>query len=130
MRERGSHWVVLQILVTACCVAAQSQPQLNLMPMPASVQASAGQLSIARSFSVAITGSHDASLDTAVLPLTPGYSPKGDANALAQWEYCFDRADTDTSRGNYAVGATLYYCMFGHAPAKRLLAIVRERAGK
>ena len=24
---------------------------------------------------------------------------KGNANALAQWEYCFDRNDTDTSRG-------------------------------
>ena len=26
--------------------------------------------------------------------------PSGNANALAQWEYCFDRNDTDTSRGN------------------------------
>ena len=29
----------------------------------------------------------------------PGYTALGNANALAQWEYCFDRGDTDTSRG-------------------------------
>jgi hypothetical protein len=28
-----------------------------------------------------------------------GYVPVGDANALAQWSYCFDRGDTDNSRG-------------------------------
>ena len=34
-------------------------------------------------------------------PLPPG-SPtaKGNATALAQWTYCFDRGNTDTSRGN------------------------------
>jgi len=36
------------------------------MPMPASVQAGSGQLPITQSFSVAVTGSHDASLDGAV----------------------------------------------------------------
>jgi hexosaminidase len=46
--------------------AAQTQPQLNLMPMPASVQASAGQLPITQAFSVGSTGFHDASLDGAV----------------------------------------------------------------
>jgi len=66
MRERGSHWLVILILILACCAAAQSQPQLNLMPMPASVQAGAAQLPITRSFSVAVTGAHDASLDAAV----------------------------------------------------------------
>ncbi len=45
---------------------AQSQSQLNLMPMPASVQPGSGQLPITPSFSVAVTGSHDASLDSAV----------------------------------------------------------------
>ncbi|HSI56220.1 MAG TPA: hypothetical protein VLA16_01605 [Ideonella sp.] len=34
------------------------------------------------------------------LPDGPGYKAKGNANALAQWSYCFDRGDTDTSRGN------------------------------
>jgi len=33
------------------------------------------------------------------LPTAPGYSPLGNATALAQWLYCFDRGDTDTSRG-------------------------------
>jgi hexosaminidase len=46
--------------------AAQSQPQLNLMPLPASVQLSSGQLSINQAFSVSITGTHDASLDSEV----------------------------------------------------------------
>lgn len=39
------------------------------------------------------------------LPTAPGYKPKGNADALAQWEYCFDRNDTDTSRGDTAVGS-------------------------
>jgi len=47
-----------------------------------------------------ITGQMPASLDTAVLPTTPGYVALGNANALAQWSYCFDRGDTDNSRGN------------------------------
>ncbi len=42
---------------------AQSQLQLNLMPMPASVQMGTGQLPITASFSVAVTGARDASLD-------------------------------------------------------------------
>jgi len=45
---------------------SQSQPQLNLMPMPASVQPGTGQLQITQSFSVAVTGTHDASLDSEV----------------------------------------------------------------
>jgi hexosaminidase len=53
-------------LFLASLAAAQSQPQLNLMPMPASVQPGTGQLAINQSFSVAVTGSHDASLDGAV----------------------------------------------------------------
>lgn len=39
------------------------------------------------------------------LPTTPGYKAQGNADGLAQWEYCFDRADGDTSRGNTAVGS-------------------------
>jgi len=46
-----------------------------------------------------ITGQIPASLDTTPLPAGPPYAPLGNANPLAQWEYCFDRADTDTSRG-------------------------------
>lgn len=47
-----------------------------------------------------ISGQMPASLDNATLPTTPGYTALGNANALAQWSYCFDRGDTDTSRGN------------------------------
>jgi hypothetical protein len=45
------------------------------------------------------TGQMPASLDDATLPTTPGYTALGNADALAQWEYCFDRNDTDRSRG-------------------------------
>ena len=47
-----------------------------------------------------ITGQVPASLDNASLPAGPGYTALGNAAALAQWSYCFDRGDTDTSRGN------------------------------
>jgi hypothetical protein len=46
-----------------------------------------------------ITGQIPTALDTAVLPTSAGYAALGNANALAQWEYCFDRNDADTSRG-------------------------------
>lgn len=39
-------------------------------------------------------------LEGSTLPTTPGYTAIGNADALAMWEYCFDRADSDTSRGN------------------------------
>ena len=47
-----------------------------------------------------ITGQMPASLDSATLPIGPGYTAMGNANALAQWAYCFDRGVADTSRGN------------------------------
>lgn len=47
-------------------VFSQSKSQLNLMPVPASVQSGSGQLPITQSFSVAVSGAHDASLDGAV----------------------------------------------------------------
>ncbi len=46
-----------------------------------------------------ITGQIPATLDAGNLPAAPPYTALGNGNALAQWEYCFDRADTDTSRG-------------------------------
>jgi hypothetical protein len=46
-----------------------------------------------------ITGQIPDALATAVLPTTAGYTAVGSGTALAQWEYCFDRGDTDTSRG-------------------------------
>ena len=50
-----------------------------------------------------ITGQMPASIDT-VNTSASSYTPLGDANALAKWSYCFDRGDTDTSRGNPTVG--------------------------
>ncbi len=47
-----------------------------------------------------ITGQMPTSVDGATLPTAPGYTALGNASALAQWSYCFDRGDTDTSRGN------------------------------
>ena len=59
-----------------------------------------------------ITGQMPAALDRASLPAGPvvaadtsRYAAIGNANALAQWEYCFDRNDADTSRGNTTVGS-------------------------
>jgi hypothetical protein len=52
-----------------------------------------------------ITGQMPSSIFSKRLPNGPGYTPLGNANALAQWEYCFDRNDSDTSRGNSAVGS-------------------------
>ena len=57
---------VLILFFLASFASAQSQPQPNLMPMPASVQQGAGQLAITQSFSVAVTGARDASLDSEV----------------------------------------------------------------
>jgi len=60
-------WAVLIVMsFLSPFVSAQSQPQLNLMPLPATVQSGAGQLLIDQSFSVAVTGFHDASLDSGV----------------------------------------------------------------
>ena len=53
-----------------------------------------------------VTGQMPASLDTVTLPSGPGYTALGNATALAQWSYCFDRNDTDTSRGNSLITAT------------------------
>ncbi|MEC5386744.1 hypothetical protein VVD49_13500 [Uliginosibacterium sp. H3] len=53
-----------------------------------------------------IAGQVPAAGDAATPLNVPGYTPlggyvaSGNATALAQWSYCFDRGDTDTSRGN------------------------------
>ncbi|MEI7969314.1 MAG: hypothetical protein WCJ69_10030 [Betaproteobacteria bacterium] len=46
-----------------------------------------------------VTGQLPSSLDSAVLPSAPPYAAAGSAAAVAQWSYCFDRGDTDNSRG-------------------------------
>src|SRR5438552_701282 len=58
--------VVTGVVLLTAFAASQSQPQLNLMPMPSSVQMGTGQLLVDRSFSVATTGFRDASLDRGV----------------------------------------------------------------
>ncbi len=53
-----------------------------------------------------ITGQMPGPTETAVPLNVPGYVPQGghvamgNATALAQWSYCFDRGVSDTSRGN------------------------------
>ena len=42
-----------------------------------------------------------------IAPNASRYTALGNADALAQWEYCFDRSDTDTSRGNTIVGSSI-----------------------
>jgi len=61
-------WLILSALLLGCffVVPASAQNQLNLMPMPASVQQGPRQLGIAQSFSVSVTGMHDAALDGGV----------------------------------------------------------------
>jgi hexosaminidase len=56
--------------IFAGLAVSQNPPQLNLMPMPASVQQGSGQLPIMQSFSVAVAGTHDAALDSAVQRFT------------------------------------------------------------
>lgn len=58
--------IFLAIILTTFFSFAESQPQLALMPMPSSVEIGSGQLAVDRTFSVSITGFHDASLDRGV----------------------------------------------------------------
>src|SRR5437899_8383719 len=66
MRTLHGLTVLIFVFVLASFASAQSQSQFNLMPMPAGVQPGAGQLAINQSFSVAVTGAHDAALDSEV----------------------------------------------------------------
>ncbi len=45
---------------------SQVQPQLNVIPMPASVQMGSGQLTIDRMFTVSVAGAHDDMVDRAI----------------------------------------------------------------
>src|SRR6266540_2531420 len=58
--------VVNTLLLLAPLAAAQTQRQLNVMPMPSAVQVGVGELLINRSFSVAVSGFQDATLERAV----------------------------------------------------------------
>jgi len=57
---------VFTAALLALTAATQSQPPLKVMPMPSTVEPGTGQLVIDRSFSVAATGFHDASLDRGI----------------------------------------------------------------
>lgn len=46
-----------------------------------------------------ITGQLPNDIYSTPLPVNPGYGPLGNAEALAKWSYCFDRGDSDNSRG-------------------------------
>jgi hypothetical protein len=46
-----------------------------------------------------ISGQMPLEAEARSLPAAGPYSALGNAKALSQWEYCFDRNDTDTSRG-------------------------------
>jgi hexosaminidase len=54
--------IVIVPFLFATMAAAQMQPHFNLMPMPSAVQPGTGQLPIDRTFSVSVTGFHDATL--------------------------------------------------------------------
>ena len=56
----------IAVVLFSLLASAQSQPQLNLMPMPASVQQGSGMLPVTPSFSVSVTGAHDPALDAGV----------------------------------------------------------------
>jgi hexosaminidase len=54
------------VCLLASLAVAQTQVQLNLMPMPSNVQIGTGHLAIDRTFSVSVAGFHDAALDRGV----------------------------------------------------------------
>jgi hexosaminidase len=68
----AGHWmqgiglIALALALYSADVRAQQPPQLNLMPVPASVQPGSGSLRIDPAFSVALTGHTEARLDRAV----------------------------------------------------------------
>ena len=53
-----------------------------------------------------IAGQMPDAIHSRPLPAAAPYRPLGNATAFAQWSYCFDRGDTDWSRGNTMVGGT------------------------
>jgi hexosaminidase len=57
--------LVLAVFLDSPALSAQEQRPLNLMPVPANVQLGTGLLAVDSSFSVALTGHHDARLERA-----------------------------------------------------------------
>src|ERR1700730_14422082 len=58
--------MVSAVSLLASLAAAQPQPPLKLVPMPSVVQSGTGQLAIDRSFSIAVTGFRDATVERGV----------------------------------------------------------------
>jgi len=54
------------LFVVTGLAVCQAQPQLNLMPLPASVQQASGMLPVTQSFSVNVTGARDPALEAGV----------------------------------------------------------------
>jgi hexosaminidase len=57
---------LIVVVLFSLFASAQSQPQLNLMPMPASLQQGSGMLAVTQSFSVTVAGAHDPALEAGV----------------------------------------------------------------
>jgi len=64
------HFFLVALCFVATITFSQTQPQLNLMPLPASVQQGGGQLAITQTFSVVINGTHDPVLEAGVQRFT------------------------------------------------------------
>ncbi len=90
-------------LIHALPLNAQGQPQLHLMPVPASVQPGNGSLRVDASFSVALTGYTEARLDRAVQRFQQQpfrqtaipFSPKAPGSTKAALAVHTDRAGKD-----------------------------------
>jgi len=54
------------LFICSSFAVSQSQPQLNLMPIPASVQQGSGALPITKTFSVTVAGVHDPALEAGI----------------------------------------------------------------
>ena len=102
MRTLQGSTVLIFVSFLVSFAAAQSQPQLNLMPMPASVQQGTGQLPINQSFSVAVTGARDASLDGEVQRFVTQLSRQTGIPFLQAWRH----ADSADSRRPWPPGRT------------------------
>src|ERR1700677_1638874 len=61
-------FVVMLVFFTNLSTSAQTVPQLNLLPVPSTVQAGTGAMPITQSFSVALEGYKDPRLERAVVP--------------------------------------------------------------
>src|ERR1700730_10845535 len=66
LKIMGIRLIASAALLLASRAMAQPQNGLNLMPMPTSVQAGVGRLPVDQSFSVAITGFKDATLERGI----------------------------------------------------------------